>query len=495
MSEDFNEKIRKLAAQAMPDTAASRAFSDLTRASLTESTRLSALTGATATETMAARIAKDLTLVSGQDLAGNLARINDLSTVPRLHEELERQRIWARMAQPAWNDLTTATAFANLRTHTFLEDFERCEKALRDIMGPATNYAKLAEITATGITAGDYLSVAARAAMGPLADLKASGALDSLTSSIAAAKGAELALAGYESRFKLPAADELVRLSSRFTEAESVVARFGADILNISRRVNSPWLDTENPARSVVAFAELHGLARSVTAFEPYSDQLLKALRSSLGDWRDVIAAPSTVVGDLSARSAFYIKRGFHAELTDFPAAAFEACLEVAELTVELPTLVDQYGEPIEPSDDEDASAFARTNLAHLWLMRFETQFRQFIDVRMTQAYGSDWPRRQLPNGLYDKWLGKKRKADEAGRPSLPLICYADFTDYELIICRRDNWKSFEVHFKDQANVRESLHRLHLPRVETMHARPLSQDDELYLYSEVKRLAKAFKSN
>lgn len=65
-------------------------------------------------------------------------------------------------------------------------------------------------------------------------------------------------------------------------------------------------------------------------------------------------------------------------------------------------------------------------------------------------------PRHRLPNGLYDKWLEKKRKAERGDAPSLLLIAYADFTDYEPVICRADNWPLFEPVFERKERLRES---------------------------------------
>ena len=76
----------------------------------------------------------------------------------------------------------------------------------------------------------------------------------------------------------------------------------------------------------------------------------------------------------------------------------------------------------------------------------------------------------------------------------MPLISYADFSDYEKIICRRDNWRLvFGSFFGRMESVRESLQRRYPIRICTMHARPITNEDELLLYVEVKRLGKVFK--
>lgn len=195
---------------------------------------------------------------------------------------------------------------------------------------------------------------------------------------------------------------------------------------------------------------------------------------------------------NILARTEFYIERGFNPALTNFPARAFRETLDIAGLRREPPALADHYGAPIPPSDDdEEEEGLARTNVAHDWLQRLETQLRRFIDEAMMAAFGPDWARHRLPNGVYEKWQEKKREAERSGDRDWPLIAYADFTDYELVICKRDNWREvFARVFGRPESIRESLQRLYPIRVCAMHARQITQDDELLLYVEVRRLSK-----
>lgn len=136
-----------------------------------------------------------------------------------------------------------------------------------------------------------------------------------------------------------------------------------------------------------------------------------------------------------------------------------------------------------------------RTNRAHDWLHRLESQVRSFIDEKMTEQYGTQWPYHQLPNGMYQRWKEKKQRAEGAGRPIYPLIAYADFMDYAQIICRSDNWERvFRHHFKRKENIRESFQRLHPIRLDTMHSRLVSQRDKLLLYVETDRLVQAMEN-
>jgi hypothetical protein len=185
-------------------------------------------------------------------------------------------------------------------------------------------------------------------------------------------------------------------------------------------------------------------------------------LRAGLGDWRDSITWPPAIFVDLTARSEFYVGLGFDTELTHLPAPAFET-VTIARLRRKPPALVEAYGTPIArtESDDEEI-ALVRTNEAHDWLLRLETQLRRFTDRRMTEAYGPDWPGHRLPNDLYEKWARKRQSAEDAGGRVWPLIAYADFTDYELVLCRGDNWREvFVRYFSRPESVRETFQRLY----------------------------------
>ena len=198
----------------------------------------------------------------------------------------------------------------------------------------------------------------------------------------------------------------------------------------------------------------------------------------------------------MAARVDFYADLGFDADLTDLPTPAFREAAEIADIRSEPPSLVESYGPPVPSSSaTNEEAAFARTNEAHDWLQRFESHLRRFIDTEMTRAFGAEWPRHQLPNNMYDRWKTKKDAAARAGRPECAPVAYADFTDYIPVITRKDNWgQLFEGYFGRPEDVRESFQRLHPIRLDTMHARPISQDDELLLYVEVKRIMCAIES-
>jgi Swt1-like HEPN len=286
-------------------------------------------------------------------------------------------------------------------------------------------------------------------------------------------------------------------LAAQFLEspAAKALAKFEEERQALQKSMaamRTPWVDQLRMACSVGSFAEIQAIGGLLSAKTGFDEDVSALLRAGLGDWRDSITWPAAIFDDLTARSEFYVGLGFDTELTDFPAPAFREAVTIARLRREPPTLVDAYGAPAAraASDDEEV-ALVRTNEAHDWLLRLETQLRQLIDHRMTQAHGPDWPRHRLPNGLYEKWVEKKQRAEEAGGRVRPLIAYADFTDYELVLCRGDNWREIFVrYFRRPESVRETFQRLYPIRLDTMHARPITQDDELLLYVETRRLTK-----
>jgi hypothetical protein len=336
-----------------------------------------------------------------------------------------------------------------------------------------------------------------RSVLGPIEKLQLTGIFDMDSPWRRDLELAQQAMAGFEARFRLPEMTEVAHLIAEFRTSplSESLARYAEHTSSLQRAIESmstPWLDVQEGIRSIAGFAELQGIGHALRTMPAFGESLSTALRIDLGDWRDPITWRPEIFTDLAARSDFYASLGFDRALTDFPVPAFEQSLDIAGLRREPPPLVGRYG-PVVPRspDDDEEQGLARTNTAHDWLLRLETQFRAFIDEQMTRAFGADWPKHRLPNGLYEEWQEKKRKAKQAGGKEWPLIAYADFTDYERVICRSDNWRDvFAVFLGRPESVRESFQRLYPIRLDTMHARPITQDDELLLYVETRRLVK-----
>jgi hypothetical protein len=219
-----------------------------------------------------------------------------------------------------------------------------------------------------------------------------------------------------ESRFRLPEIPEISGLMRDI--AAGPVAKLLNESFSLQRAIEdmrAPWLEVEQQIRSMTGFTELQSIGRALENIPTFDESLVTALRFDLGDWRDSISWKPEIFVDWEARSAFYESLGFNKALTGFPAPAFEQSLDIAGLRRQ-PTLVSMYGSPVPVTDEENEGALTRTNTAHDWLLRLETQLRAFIDKEMTKAFGADWPKHRLPNDLYDQWQEKKKKAVEAGK-------------------------------------------------------------------------------
>ena len=301
-----------------------------------------------------------------------------------------------------------------------------------------------------------------RAAFGPVHELRHSKIFDVVGPWQREMERVRQIMDEYQARFRLPEMTEAARLLANIGRPVSF-EKFGLTTSRLQEAIGSmstPWLDMQEKLRSIGAFAELQGIGHAVRTMPAFDESLSAKLRIDLGDWRDPITWRPEIFTDLAARSDFYEGLGFNTALTDFPLPAFEQSLDIAGLRRE-PLTENDDGGPEDLPNQEEEEGLERTNAAHDRLQRLERLLRKFIDERMTEAFGPDWPKRRLPNGFFDQWREKKRKAEEAGADVRPIIEYADFTDYAAVICRTDNWREiFGAFFVRQESVRESFQRL-----------------------------------
>lgn len=410
---------------------------------------------------------------SSEKLAANLRK--ELEFLERNRSEVQKA---FRAAAELQNSLNTSDLLASITGQT-----SRHDDLTRAITGPASDLARLAsDVTGYWEDQTQQISEVARKLQAGPFDVSRE-------------------LAGqFEDRFTVPAIPEIHQLTMELAANKNLLGAFTKNFTDFSHiqtqieQIQSPWIDSTNRLASFAALAELHSLGVALQTSRPFDDVFTDILRRDLGDWRDRIVWPSDVETDLVLRARFYVGRGFNAALTEFPSMAFEVGLDQTGLRQTPPDSVAAYAPPVGPSEDPDQEAdFKRTNMVQDWILRFETRVRDFIDRLMTQAFGSDWPSERLPNGLYDKWMEKKRKLETGTPCDYPMICYADFTDYVEIICRRDNWRTvFSVYFSRPESVRESFQRLYLPRVTAMHSRPILQEDQLLIHAEILRLMRVF---
>ncbi|WP_026605538.1 Swt1 family HEPN domain-containing protein [Methylocapsa acidiphila] len=410
-------------------------------------------------------------------------RLTEANSFVREHEEqMRRLREFAASTRPFGLDSETLRSIAKMREQANFLKVMQSNPAIADVA------AVIRGVTGPGSA---LMAAKAQAMESHSAMAHAAAAIGKITGPGSAYDLATQSLSEFAKRFRVPEFDEMSRLLPKVQN--SIWLQYGlpkSHFETILSGFRQPWLDVRDQLGSLTGVAKLQGIGHLIATKPPFDLDAVSALRIDLGDWRDRINWPITAATDVTVRTALYAERGFNPALTTFPSETFEE--GIAGLRSGLPPLVAAYGDPVPRSDDdEEEESFFRNNVIHDWLQRFESQIRRFIDMLMTEHYGSDWPRHQLPNGLYDTWVEKQVK-DKSGR-DWPLVYYADFTEYELVICKRDNWnKIFGKYFKRQEHVRESLQRLYLPRNATMHARPLMPEDELFVFVEVRRLIKLF---
>jgi hypothetical protein len=288
----------------------------------------------------------------------------------------------------------------------------------------------------------------------------------------------------YERLFRSPTFSELSRFAREVQEMNSFSRTLlgNQGLQEAMAKMHSPWLQVENSLASAAAFSKIITMGHGIESQSAYDLNLTAALRSNLGDWRDLLTPSPEWLIDPVPRSLFYVERGFDPDLTDFTQSAFDECLQIAGLS---------ETEEIEGTDDQE-DGFARTNKAFNQLLRFEHEVRRFIERVMQAAFGANWMRQQLPPTMLESWIKKRDKAVQAGHAEQPLIDYADFSDYKAIIERKDNWKAvFKPVFIRPEDVRESFQRLFPVRIATMHARFITPSDELLLVVETKRVLRA----
>lgn len=402
----------------------------------------------------------------------------------------EQQETWRKLADPL-ADLQRhidplGDAYKQLGLGSATMDFIRQEEERRKLLSGSGYFGGIAKMAADAEHHRKLLE-------GPIEEARRIGLLDptsDLRQSITVTMQARDA---YDRLFRLPEVDE-VGLLAQDAMATTALARSVFGTQNTLRAamggVVSPWLRIESATASARAFADMVAIGRGIDVRRPFETGFAEALRPSLGDWRDLVTPPAEPLIDPLLRSGFYYERGFDPALTDFTPPAFDESLRIAGLRQDEATRADAADEA---ADDDDG--FARARLAFDQLQRFEITLRRFIDRVMREAFGDDWMRRQLPPGMLDAWVDKRDKAVKGGQPEQPLIDYADFADYRPIIERKDNWASvFKPVFGRADDVRESFQRLFPVRIATMHARIVTQDDELLLLVETKRVLKAIRA-
>lgn len=289
--------------------------------------------------------------------------------------------------------------------------------------------------------------------------------------------------------FRLGNAEEVMQQIAAFKMPDSIQhhidrARFTESVLSHALSMSSPWVNSERVAASVTSFAEVHLVGTALRELPPFDLQLEAFLRDELGDWRVEVEWGQFDLVDPISRLNLYHERGFKRAPISTPEDALAE--ELAGASEQLSEFLSQAGEG--GFTDEEEELFARNNQYHDWTQRFETKLRRFIDAKMTEAFGEDWPNRKLDPEILKDW--KKKRARRPGESRL--INYAAFTHYERVITTDENWSVvFSEYFVRRESVLESLQRLNPMRVAVMHSGTTFQEDHILVVAEITRLSRA----
>ncbi len=257
-------------------------------------------------------------------------------------------------------------------------------------------------------------------------------------------------------------------------------------------KMQTKLVEAGDASRSIRAFVELQGLGTALRTLDGFSSQITRGLRIDLGDWRELPKFDHANILEPAARIQLYVEQGLDQNLTDFPDEGFSAGLANAGLSEDYALIAVLQGFVPADASPIEAAAARRNLFGYEVLHRFERGLRDFIDRAMTIKFGPNWPKHRLPGDTYEAWKNIAKAAAEAGNPIPRLIDCADFTDYERIIVRNDNFSDlFGPIFLSKQRVQESFNRLFPLRVATMHARTLTKEDLLYLVAETHRILQA----
>jgi hypothetical protein len=263
---------------------------------------------------------------------------------------------------------------------------------------------------------------------------------------------------------------DLSRTAERFIRDAGRLEQLKKEMLRIRR----PWVDADAPSASVTAFVEVSALTTAVSNLPAGSRAVVEAVRTELGDLRDSDSVPDEVTDDPVLRSAYRLDAGFDPAIGALTPAVMARLLR---------------GQPglsrIEGAVDQDRLHA----ILHAQMRRLELKLRRFIDERMKAAAGSKWIRQRVCPKIQQRWI-ERREVDAAeGRPACPLIEYAGFEDYRLIIERKDNWEqAFKPAFGTRPPILEALRRLSLIRNPLAHFRTVTVDDLIEFAAERRRL-------
>ena len=275
---------------------------------------------------------------------------------------------------------------------------------------------------------------------------------------------------------------EIARMVEPFRAAFASVSAWEASLTARIAELKNPWALPDHFDQSMMGFARLSRLSDAVHTAAPYSRPVRELVSSELG-----VGVEADLCEDTSTRrDESAVKAGVNPELIAFPESAYREVVFAAGFKFRDPAIpIPQAVESADPSSAFDPMSWAV-------LTELEQRLRRIVEERLRSLDGPNWIKHRVPEGVRKRWLERQEEDRDAGGEVFTPIQYADFTDLDEVMRRKDNWhEAFEPVFRNKENFLVSLRRLCPIRNAIAHSRPLSNSKVLYLVSEATRILSA----
>lgn len=243
--------------------------------------------------------------------------------------------------------------------------------------------------------------------------------------------------------------------------------------------IQQPWASDTDFTASLGGMATMVDIGYAVRTFDPFESRLPEIIRPALGDWRNEVPFDNELPTE-EVRARAYEDHGFDKAIISIPNGAFAVLAD--GLSDEF--LEEEFGEA-----DEYLFGYKLAESLYPFYQKIERALRIMIVDLLESEYGKGWVRQCVSGDTRKRWEDRREAERKRGLPAQDLIFYADFTDYQAIILRKDLWEAkFQAVFKRRESVAEAFHRASPARNCISHGRPLLKQEAIYARVEILRI-------
>ena len=243
------------------------------------------------------------------------------------------------------------------------------------------------------------------------------------------------------------------------------------------------WVDAHNPASSFAGFAKLGGLNQIIRE-RAFESETLYAMREAIGETYSTGHRILENIVGVAERVRAYRTLGFDSDLTHFRSDSYLQILARAGFEVLWTPEDDESDDTERPHAEHHEELLVlslpskvNTRIYEI-LFAFESAIRNFISHELRRRHGDDWHQIALPPSLITQYRKKQNTDVSKGRPTEPLIAYADISHYAQIMQHNNNWEhSFESYFKDLGALNSAFAWIAGIRNVNHHNRQLAKED------------------